>query len=51
VIHWSHGGTTTLSNLVSLCDHHHHVVHQPRPDRDLRRPHLTVTRRDGTELT
>lgn len=28
VIHWRHGGRTTLINLVLLCDHHHHVVHQ-----------------------
>lgn len=29
VIHWRHGGRTILVNLVLLCDHHHHVVHQP----------------------
>ena len=29
VIHWNDGGTTVLINLVSLCDHHHHVVHLP----------------------
>ena len=29
VIHWNDGGTTVLVNLVSLCDHHHHVVHLP----------------------
>ncbi len=29
VIHWQHGGQTILINLVLLCDHHHHVVHQP----------------------
>ena len=28
VIHWQHGGQTILINLVLLCDHHHHVVHQ-----------------------
>ncbi|MBK5289013.1 MAG: DUF222 domain-containing protein [Acidimicrobiia bacterium] len=28
VIHWRHGGQTILINLVLLCDHHHHVVHQ-----------------------
>ena len=28
VIHWRHGGRTILINLVLLCDHHHHVVHQ-----------------------
>ncbi len=29
VIHWQHHGPTDLDNLVLLCDHHHHVVHQP----------------------
>ena len=29
LIHWRHGGRTTLINLVLLCDHHHHVIHQP----------------------
>jgi hypothetical protein len=29
VVHWKDGGPTTLANLISLCDHHHHVVHQP----------------------
>ena len=28
VIHWQHGGRTILINLVLLCDHHHHVIHQ-----------------------
>ena len=28
VIHWRHGGRTILINLVLLCDHHHHVIHQ-----------------------
>ena len=26
---WQHGGPTDLHNLVLLCSHHHHVVHQP----------------------
>jgi len=29
VIHWKDGGPTDLINLLSLCDHHHHVVHLP----------------------
>ncbi len=24
---WSAGGTTDLDNLVTLCEHHHHLVH------------------------
>ncbi len=26
--HWAHGGRTALSNLVSLCWHHHFLVHE-----------------------
>lgn len=26
--HWSHGGPTTLSNLVLLCRYHHRAVHE-----------------------
>jgi hypothetical protein len=26
--HWAHGGETKLSNLVSLCKHHHRQVHE-----------------------
>ena len=28
VRHWAHGGPTTLSNLASLCRHHHRTVHE-----------------------
>ncbi len=28
VRHWAHGGPTALSNLVSLCWHHHFLVHE-----------------------
>ncbi len=26
--HWAHGGKTSLDNLVLLCWHHHHLVHE-----------------------
>jgi hypothetical protein len=28
VVHWIDRGTTDLPNLVTLCDHHHHRVHE-----------------------
>lgn len=47
--HWEQGGPTDLSNLVPLCSHHHHLVHEGRwhiellPDRA-----MVITRPDGT---
>jgi len=26
--HWAHGGETKLSNLLTLCKHHHRLVHE-----------------------
>jgi hypothetical protein len=49
VIWWTNGGRTELSNLIPLCELHHHLVHEGgwglelRPDR-----HVTWTRPDGT---
>jgi hypothetical protein len=28
VVHWADQGSTDLPNLVTLCDHHHHRVHE-----------------------
>ncbi|MGH3847762.1 MAG: HNH endonuclease signature motif containing protein, partial [Pseudonocardiaceae bacterium] len=30
VVHWIHGGTTDLDNLVLLCHRHHWLVHEGR---------------------
>jgi hypothetical protein len=27
-VHWADQGSTDLPNLVTLCDHHHHRVHE-----------------------
>ena len=27
IIYWQHGGSTTTDNLVGLCSHHHHTIH------------------------
>jgi 5-methylcytosine-specific restriction protein A len=42
VIPWQHGGSTDLSNLVLLCEAHHHALHD-------REHHLPL--RDGRVLT
>jgi hypothetical protein len=31
VIHWADGGTTSLDNLVLLCERHHTVIHHGNP--------------------
>jgi hypothetical protein len=47
---WTDFGPTALSNLVLLCDRHHHVVHQPGWVLRFDGRDLTVVRPDGTEL-
>jgi hypothetical protein len=49
VVPWYHGGSTDIDNLLPVCEHHHHLVHEGRwtltmtPDRV-----ATWTRPDGT---
>jgi hypothetical protein len=49
LVHWADGGPTNLDNLVSLCGHHHRLIHEGgwrvagHPDR-----RLTFLRPDGT---
>jgi hypothetical protein len=51
VQHWEHGGPTELRNLVHLCWHHHHLVHEGgwRLEHD-DRGGVRYYRPDGTEL-
>jgi hypothetical protein len=51
VIHWKDGGHTVLINLISLCDHHHHVVHLPGWTAKFDGHTFAVFRPDGTEVT
>ncbi|MCA9668563.1 MAG: DUF222 domain-containing protein [Myxococcales bacterium] len=30
IVHWAHGGETSLENLVLLCSHHHRALHEGR---------------------
>ncbi|MSO37664.1 MAG: HNH endonuclease, partial [Acidimicrobiia bacterium] len=50
VIHWSHGGVTSLDNLVLLCSHHHHLLHEGGWNATLRNGVLHIYRPDGTEF-
>lgn len=49
VIWWRHGGRTDLSNLIPLCTHHHHRVHDDEWELELGpNRELTVTFPDGS---
>jgi hypothetical protein len=50
VIHWVDGGLTDLDNLVLLCWHHHHAVHEGGHRMRFAAGALTVWRPDGTML-
>lgn len=52
IVWWSHGGLTDLDNLLPVCVHHHHRIHDAgwdvRLDADRR---LTVTLPTGTTMS
>jgi len=50
VVQWRNGGRTDLDNLVLLCDHHHHVVHDPGWIVKFDGHELRVLKPDGVEL-
>jgi hypothetical protein len=46
---WKHDGPTDLDNLIPLCEHHHHLVHEGRWGLTMTRDRIaTFTRPDGT---
>lgn len=49
VVHWTRGGPTNLDNLVPLCAHHHHRVHEGGWNLGLEAGTrvLTISYRDG----
>ena len=51
VIHWSHGGVTSLDNLVLLCSHHHHQLHEGGWNAKVTDGKLHIYRPDGSEFT
>jgi hypothetical protein len=51
VVHWKDGGTTVITNIVSLCDYHHHVVHLPGWTTTFDGHTFRVCKPDGTQVT
>ncbi len=50
VIHWLHGGDTAHQNLVHVCGHHHHLLHEGGWTATFDGTDLAVFRPDGTLL-
>jgi hypothetical protein len=50
VVHWTDGGLTDLANLVLLCWHHHHAVHEGGFGMSFEHGVVTVWRPDGRLL-
>jgi hypothetical protein len=49
--HWANGGPTSLENLVSLCRHHHRLLHERGYSVTRNRSGLVFRRPDGRELS
>jgi hypothetical protein len=45
---WTKGGPTDLNNLILLCGHHHHLVHEGGWQLRGNAQHFTIHRPDGT---
>jgi hypothetical protein len=50
VMHWTDGGATDLANLLLLCWHHHHAVHEGGFKMSFEHGAITVWRPDGALL-
>jgi len=51
VTHWADGGPTVLENLILVCSHHHHLLHEGRWHATFDGHTLHTHRPDRTELT
>jgi hypothetical protein len=50
IVHWADGGPTDLDNLILLCGHHHHRLHDDGWTLELNGHALVIHRPDGTIL-
>lgn len=50
IVHWADGGETKLDNLVLLCSHHHHLVHDDGFGCAVVRDEILFTTPDGAVL-
>lgn len=50
VVHWADGGPTDVDNMILLCGHHHHRVHDDGWSLEFDGRTVTIRRPDGTVL-
>jgi hypothetical protein len=50
IVHWAHGGDTSLGNLVLLCRRHHRMIHWGRFRPEVRDGRVMFVRADGSPL-